>query len=74
MTPADLWIEAGRLGIVLAGFALLALLIWIVEPSIRAILGGTNERKIRPRQPAQAERGGGADPAPVEPARRAKFG
>ena len=39
MTPADLWIEAGRLGIVLGGFVLLALVIWIVEPGIRAILG-----------------------------------
>ena len=39
MTPADLWIEAGRLGIVLVGFALLALLIWIAEPRVRAIFG-----------------------------------
>ena len=41
MTPADLWIEAGRLAIVLAGFALLAAVIWIIEPRIRAIFGAT---------------------------------
>ena len=38
MTPADLWIEAGRLGIVLAGFALLASVIWVIETRIRATL------------------------------------
>ena len=39
MTPADLWIEAGRLGIVLCGFVLLVLVIWVIEPRIRAIFG-----------------------------------
>ena len=39
MTPADLWIEAERLAVVLAGLAALALVIWIIEPRIRAIFG-----------------------------------